>query len=336
MNPRDLRRLRAAPRPFVLLLTLATGLALGPPLLSAQATHAPTGQAEASTVQATSQVPDSARLMAALAFLASDALEGRATGSQGNAAARDFLRGALEEAGLDTLPGGWETPFEFQRRDTAARGVNVLGWIRGTVRPNQYVVVTAHYDHVGVRRGQIYNGTDDNASGAAALVEVAHALVASRPRHSVIIVALDAEEMGLRGARAFVADPPVPLDAISLNVNLDMVGRGDGILWAGGAYHTPALSPILDQVAAEAPVDLRQGHDRPNAPEGADWTGQSDHGAFHAAGIPFVYFGVDDHPDYHRPTDDFHTIDPANYLANVRTILLGIRALDAALPLPQS
>ena len=149
----------------------------------------------------------------------------------------------------------------------------------------------------------------------------------------MVLALFDAEEKGLRGARAFVADPPVPLRDIALNVNLDMVARGDGLLWAGGAYHTPALAPILEGVAADAPVTLRLGHDRPGAPEGDDWTGSSDHAPFHRAGIPFVYFGVEDHPDYHRPTDDFENVDPANFMANVRTILAAVRALDAELPL---
>src|SRR5690606_8288364 len=106
-----------------------------------------------------------------------------------------------------------------------------------------------------------------------------------------------------------------------------------GLLWAGGASHTPALRPILERVAARAPVTLRLGHDRPGAPEGDDWTQLSDHAAFHGRGIPFVYFGVEDHPDYHRPTDDVERIVPEEFVAAVQTILIGLRELDGALPL---
>jgi len=91
---------------------------------------------------------------------------------------------------------------------------------------------------------------------------------------------------------------------------------------------------VLESVADRAPLALRLGHDRPDAPEGDDWTTQSDHGAFHAAGIPFVYFGVEDHPDYHRPTDDFEAVNPADFVGAARTVLAALRALDAALPLP--
>jgi Zn-dependent M28 family amino/carboxypeptidase len=75
------------------------------------------------------------------------------------------------------------------------------------------------------------------------------------------------------------------------------------------------------------------GHDRPNAPQEEDWTYRADHAPFHAVAVPFVYFGVEDHPDYHRPSDDVDKIDPRQFVDSVRTILMGIRLLDAALPL---
>ncbi len=185
-----------------------------------------------------------------------------------------------------------------------------------------------------MREGEVFNGADDNASGVAAALEVARR-VAERPLdHGLLVALLDVEEAGLQGARALVADPPVPREAIALNVNLDMVSRTDGLLWAAGAHHTPALRPILEDVAEQAPLTLRLGHDRPGAPEGDDWTSASDHGAFHAIGIPFVYFGVEDHPDYHRPTDDFERVDPREFVDAVRTILAAVRALDRSLPFP--
>lgn len=298
-----------------------------------------------------SPAPDSVRLLETLGLLSSDSLEGRRVGSEGGRRARGFLVRAFDEAGLRRFTGsgapsgsgpggagpdhgtdGRVDPFSFERRGDTLQAANVLGWVEGTTDPASYIVVTAHYDHVGVRNGQVFNGADDNASGAAALVEIAHALRETPPRHSIILAALDGEEAGLQGARRFVAAPPVPLDRVILNVNLDMVARADdGILWAAGAHHYPFLAPLLDEAATEAALTLRRGHDRPGAPEGADWTGQSDHAAFHRAGIPFVYFGVEDHADYHRPTDDFDRVDPATYLRSVRTILRTLRLLDARL-----
>lgn len=280
---------------------------------------------------------DSATILDDLRFLSSDALEGRAPGTEGSAQARARLALRFGEAGLQPAYGSLERTFPFTRRgqDEGRTGTNLVAVRPGSERPGRVIVVSGHYDHMGVRDGTIYNGADDNASGAVGVTALARALSGVSLKHTVIFAAFDAEESGLRGARAFVEDPPVPLDSIAVNLNLDMVARTGGLLWAGGAHHTPALRPVLEEVAARAPLDFRLGHDRPGAPEGDDWTGQSDHAAFHAAGVPFVYLGVEDHPDYHRPTDDFENVDPGEYMNALRTALMVLLALDRALDLPQ-
>ena len=296
------------------------------------------GLAEAASLQSdplAALAADSARILEDLRDLSSDGLEGRAVGSEGSRLARSRLAQRFAEAGIEPLAGGWEHPFTFVRRnETEERtGVNVLAIRRGAQRAGRIIVVSGHYDHVGVRGGEIYNGADDNASGAVGIAALARALRGVPLRHTLVFAAWDAEESGLRGARSFVADPPVPLDSVSVNLNLDMIARTAGVLWAGGASHTPALRPILEDVAARSPVTLRLGHDRPDAPEGDDWTRQSDHFAFHGAGIPWVYLGVEDHPDYHHPTDDFERIVPSEYMNALRAALLTLLALDRALPL---
>ncbi|MSR20130.1 MAG: M20/M25/M40 family metallo-hydrolase [Gemmatimonadetes bacterium] len=275
---------------------------------------------------------DSTRLLAHLSVLAHDSMQGRAPGTPGSLRARAFLERALAETGVRPAGDEYAQPFEW----AGGSGVNFVALVPGRGTDSDVIVLSAHYDHVGVREGVIYNGTDDNASGTAALLEIARRVVAAPLEHTLVLALFDAEELGSQGAHAFVLTPPVAIERIALDVNLDMVSRTGGLLWAGGASHTPALRPILEAVADEAPLTLRLGHDRPGAPEGDDWTSQSDHIAFHEKGIPFVYFGVEDHPDYHRPTDDFERVDPGEYVASVRTILLGLRALDAALPLPDS
>lgn len=272
---------------------------------------------------------DSARLLDNLSVLAHDSMQGRAVGTTGSRRAGAFLERAMAASGAEPVDGTYLHRFEWP----GGEGVNVVGIIPGSGESSDVFVLTAHYDHLGVRDGRVYNGADDNASGAAALLEIARRLASDPLEHTTLIALVDAEEQGSHGARALLADELVPLERIVLNVNLDMVSRTDGVLWAAGAHHTPELEPILERVAASSPVTLRQGHDRPGAPEGDDWTHSSDHAAFHETGIPFVYFGVEDHQDYHRPTDDFERVDPAEYLAAVRTILLAIRALDATLPL---
>jgi Zn-dependent M28 family amino/carboxypeptidase len=207
--------------------------------------------------------------------------------------------------------------------------VNLVGSVRGSATPDRYIVVTAHYDHVGVRNGEIFNGADDNASGTAALVELARQLRQNPPAHSVLIVALDGEEGGLTGAREFVRAPPVPVSGIVVNVNLDMVGRNDkGELYAAGTSHYPFLRPYLDSVATRSSITLTFGHDNRDGPRSDDWTSQSDHAAFHRAGIPFIYFGVEDHPDYHRPTDVAERLMPEFFAGAANTVLDAIRTFD--------
>jgi Zn-dependent M28 family amino/carboxypeptidase len=306
-------------------LACAAAIAIAAPPAASQS--APTA---AGAVPAAALPLDSARMLRDLSVLAHDSMEGRASGTLGSLRARHFLERALEETGAS--PAGERYGHAFSWPGGTAE--NLVGVVPGRDPDADVIVLTAHYDHLGVRDGEIFNGADDNASGAAALLEIARQLVAAPMEHTVLVALLDAEEEGSWGARMLLDRPPVARERIALDVNLDMVSRtDDGGLWAAGAYHTPALRPILEGVAADAQVTLRLGHDRPGAPEGDDWTESSDHSAFHRAGIPFVYFGVEDHEDYHQPTDDLERVDPGEYVAAVRTILAALRALDAALPL---
>ncbi|MDA0328065.1 MAG: M28 family peptidase [Gemmatimonadetes bacterium] len=271
--------------------------------------------------------PDSIRVMRDLSILAHDSMGGRAPGTPGSLKTIAYLAAELERAGVVPMRDGFERPFVWER----GSGVNLVGHVLGD-SDQGVVLLTAHFDHVGTIDGVVHNGADDNASGTVAALEIARLLSAAPLRSTFVVALLDAEESGLQGARAFVRDSPTPLDGISLVVNLDMVSRSDGVLWVSGAYHTPSLRPTLEAVAASAPVTLRLGHDRTGIPGEADWTNSSDHGPFHAAGVPFVYFGVEDHPDYHKPTDDVERVDAGDYLDSIRTILAALRALDAALP----
>lgn len=266
----------------------------------------------------------------ALYILAADSMEGRQTGTPGNERARRFLLGQLQQIGVTPLVPGYEHHFDFTSRQGAAlKGINLLGLVRGTVEPDRYIVVSAHFDHLGTRNGAIYNGADDNASGTAAVLEFARRLRANPPRHSVILALFDAEEMGLRGAAAFVESPPVPREAIVMNLNMDMVSRSEeGLLWAVGTSHYPQFTPLIEQVAASAPVTLKRGHDTPSNTPGYDWTFSSDHGPFHRAGIPFLYFGVEDHAGYHQPGDVAEDITPEFYIDAVETIWRVLRLVD--------
>lgn len=267
-------------------------------------------------------------------ILSSDRMEGRKAGTPGGVRARAYVTQRFKESGLKPFGDSYVREFDFSdaKEKTTRRGANVVGYVRGAARPDRYVVVTAHYDHLGVRDGKTYNGADDNASGVSALFALAEFFSRNRPAHSIIFAALDVEEGGGAGAKNFVNSPPVPKGEIVLNVNLDMVSHSErGELYAAGAHHYPFLKPYLERVAAHAPVKLLLGHDRPDLPKGDDWTFSSDHGAFHRERIPFVYFGNEDHPNYHRPTDDFETITPEFYARAVETILQTLRLFDSEL-----
>lgn len=260
-------------------------------------------------------------------------MAGRATGTPQNAQARAWIVSELRRIGIPSLEGSYEYSFQSARRNRpdSVRGVNVLGYLRGSEDPERVIVVSAHYDHVGVRNGEIYNGADDNASGTAGVLALAAYFKAHPPRHSMLFAFFDAEEMGLLGARALVASPPIPLARIGANVNLDMVSRSDqGELWAAGAGHYPQLRPLLEAMIPLAPMPLRLGHDSGAGRD--DWTNLSDQGAFHAVGIPVVLFSVEDHADYHKPTDDVERIQPAFYYGAIRTVAGFLIRLDAALP----
>jgi Zn-dependent M28 family amino/carboxypeptidase len=265
--------------------------------------------------------------------LSSPAFEGRRTGTPGNVKARALLSGRFRSIGLAPLSGGFELPFKFTRNGDTHQGVNIAAICPGRGAPdNGALVISAHYDHLGVRDGSIYPGADDNASGVAVLLELARYCRRSPWTHDAIFVAFDAEELGLQGAKAFVASPPIPRERfIALNINLDMVSRSAAReLYVAGTHHRPALKSVLDPIAAKAPIKLLFGHDKGGGED--DWTLQSDHGAFHAAGIPFIYFGVEDHPDYHKPTDTADKIDTVFFGQAAETIRTAITALDRAVP----
>ena len=273
---------------------------------------------------------DSAQLIRDMFVIAADSMEGRRAGTPGGARARTYLLARLKSIGVTPLRDSFPMAFSAEGRGGAKiEGTNLIGVIRGTRSPDRYIVLSAHYDHVGIRTEQIYPGADDNASGTTAVLAIAAWLKANPPDNSVIVALFDAEESGLVGARRFLDAPPVPIEKIIANVNLDMVGRNDaGELYAAGGWPNPVMRPLIAATAAVAPVTLKAGHDSGSTRD--NWTSQSDHGAFHSKGIPWVYFGVEDHPDYHRPTDLPNRIQPGFFFRSATTIADFVRRLDAA------
>jgi Zn-dependent M28 family amino/carboxypeptidase len=257
----------------------------------------------------TSTTQTSEQLLKDVETLSSDAYEGRKTGTKGGEMARTYLTGRLKEIGLKPYPGktSYEQGFEIKGRNGAAaiQGKNLIAYIPG--KTDNVIVISAHYDHIGVIKDEVYNGADDNASGVAGLLQFAKYFAKNKPNNTLIFAIFDAEEMGLQGAKAFVANPPVALDKIKLNINMDMISHNDkGELYAVGTFKYPALKPYF--TTTNPNIKVLFGHDDPKLGHD-DWTNQSDQGAFNAKNIPFIYFGVEDHKDYHKATDEFKNIN---------------------------
>ena len=289
---------------------------------------------------------DTGRLMADVTALAHPALSGRLTGSGGGRRARAFLLERFRQLGLQPVHGTVEQKFSFTHRTAAGLvlpsrpfrqqfedAANVMGMVEGAAEPDRYILVTAHYDHLGVRDGHVYAGADDNASGVAGLLAAAGWFTAHRPRRSIVFVGFDGEEQGLRGASHFVRNPPLDLARIDAVVNMDMIGRGDAnTLVVAGTYYHPRLRQIVADAAHGRRITVVFGHDRPfvAAANVEDWTQSSDHGPFHDAGIPFLYFGVEDHADYHQPTDTVEKIRVPFFVEATNLVIETVRRLADA------
>jgi hypothetical protein len=277
-------------------------------------------------------------LMSDVTLLASSAFAGRRTSSPGGLKARAWLVERFTAIGLEPAGrNGYLEPFSFTHH--SVRGLltpgrsfathypdaaNVLGSIAGRLPSATAIVISAHYDHLGTIDGSLYPGADDNASGVATLLAVARAFQRERPTHQLVFAAFDAEEEGLRGAQTFVESGLLPLERIALNINMDMLARNDrNEIFAAGTYQTPWLKPLLEDVQRHSGVKILFGHDRPVHKAGSveDWTDQSDHGAFAERHLPFVYFGVEDHDDYHRPSDTADKID-RDFFGNVADMIV--------------
>lgn len=262
-------------------------------------------------------------------ILSADDMEGRRAGTDGNTKARAYIseQAALLNGGVAPTEQSFVRSMTRRNGDSFdAVGTNLILTIPGKAQGGAILDITAHFDHLGVRGDEIFNGADDNASGVGALFAILKSFKAQPPQHEVRLVWLDTEESGLSGAYHYVE---TQLDKRPrVNLNLDMIAQNEaGIIYMSGSHHTPALKPLVEQAAETVDIQVKFGHDRPE--DGAnDWTMQSDHGAFHRVGIPFAYLGVEDHPHYHRSTDEFATIPVASYQAAVQLAVNLAHVLD--------
>jgi hypothetical protein len=266
--------------------------------------------------------------------LADDSFEGREAGSRGGRAAGNLLMKQFEAFGL--TPAGDDGTYFQSFRGTSR---NILGLWEGTdpELKQQVIVVGAHYDHVGYGRatnsfgpiGYIHNGADDNASGTAAVLEVIDALgqLPERPKRSILFVLWDAEEQGLLGSQHWLSAPTIARERIVAALNLDMVGRlRDERLHIYGHRTGKNFRRILSEAnrSENLTIDF-------------DWKmkADSDHWSFIARSIPTVMFHTGLHGDYHRPSDDAHTVNHEGVARVARVAFYTVAALaDRPEPVP--
>jgi hypothetical protein len=212
-------------------------------------------------------------------------------------------------------------------------GHNVGAQLLGShpVLKNQWVILAAHFDHLGVRNGRLYPGADDNASGVAMMLEVARTIKASPqpPERSLMLIGFDLEEAGLFGSRYFIAHSPVPIDRVSLFITADMISRAlagvcETNVFVMGTENAPGLRPWIHEAA--------RGRKLAVGLLGADLLvlNRSDYGPFRTKSIPFLFFTTGENPRYHTADDTPETLDYPKLTAISRMIAQVVQtAVDA-------
>ena len=273
----------------------------------------------------------------------SDYFEGRDTGEKGQKIAVDFLRNYYQKQDIDAAIN---TENYFQKMILNIRGKdvkteNVVAIIPGAEIPEEYIVISAHLDHVGVKNGQIYNGADDDGSGNVAMLEIAEAFQIAvnennRPKRSIIFLHVTGEEKGLLGSRYYTENPLYPLENTVANLNIDMIGRLDPkrvnkdpnyIYLIGSDKLSNELHEVSERInRTYTNLILDYTFNADNDPNRFYY--RSDHYNFAKNNIPVIFYFNGTHEDYHQPTD---TADKINYdILQKRTKLIFHTAWELA------
>jgi Zn-dependent M28 family amino/carboxypeptidase len=267
------------------------------------------------------RILDSSAIVTDLKFLASDSCAGRAPGTKGHELALQRIISRIRSSGVDSFDNSLVNAFSKYFHNTPVIASNVIGYVKGNAEPDSFIVISAHYDHLGKIGDSIYYGASDNASGVACVLAMASYFNKHPQRCSLVFALFDMEEEGEKGAFRFTEQLPshMSLKKIKLNVNVDMIVRNDDHeLFACGVYHYPFLKYLVDETQTLTNTKLLMGHDHGKGRE--DWTNLSDHYPFHRNHIPFIYLGTEDHVDYHRPSDTWNKIDLSDYIENCNLI----------------
>ncbi|MDU8886343.1 M28 family metallopeptidase [Yeosuana sp. MJ-SS3] len=258
-------------------------------------------------------------LKEALYAYASDEFEGRRTGQPGQKKAVEYLKNFYVSQGISALLDDNDY-FQEVPKTYLGKGLedseNVLAYIEGSEKPNEFIVISAHLDHEGIKNGDIYNGADDDGSGTVSILEIAEAFKKAvndgyRPKRSILFLHVTAEEEGLLGSQYFTdVDPVVPLKNIVANLNIDMIGRRDIKHNEDGNYiyliGSNKLSAELHQLSEDINtkyVGLELDYTYNSVSDPNRYFYRSDHYNFAKHNIPVIFYFSGNHADYHKPTD---------------------------------
>ena len=269
-----------------------------------------------------------AELKTHLTIVASDTMEGRETGSKGQKLAGNYLI-ATYKNNVIPFPKGAESycqsiPAAFlnaSRNENLPDSENIWAFIEGTEKPDEIVVVSAHYDHVGIKKGEVYNGADDDGSGTVALLEIAQAFAIAKkeghgPKRSILFLHVTGEEHGLHGSRFYSENPLFPLEKTLADINIDMIGRRDVahsksnnyIYLIGSDFLSTDLYNVCEAAnKQEVHLVLDYTYNDKNDPNRFYY--RSDHYNFAKHGIPSVFLFNGVHADYHKASDEVDKIE---------------------------
>ncbi|WP_312174350.1 M28 family metallopeptidase [Chryseobacterium sp.] len=262
-----------------------------------------------------------------LYVIASDEMEGRDTGSPGQKRAGEYMVNYYKNLGI-SFPkalGSYyqKVPSDFMKKRGGSNlpdSENILAFIEGSEKPEEIVVVSAHYDHVGTKNGVVYNGADDDGSGTVAVMEIAKAFQAAKksgkgPKRSVLFLHVTGEEHGLFGSEYYTDNPVFPLANTVVDLNIDMIGRDDPenrgkqYVYVIGSEMLSSQLKLINEAANKRTnnLELNYKYDDPNDPQRLYY--RSDHYNFAKNNVPVAFFFDGIHEDYHKPTDDVEKID---------------------------
>ncbi len=254
-----------------------------------------------------------------LYILASDEYEGRFTGQPGQKKAAEFITNYYKDLGIAAAnaDGNYLQPIPVAYFNGRAENdsENVVAYIKGSEKPNEYIVLSAHYDHVGVKDGKIFNGADDDASGTSAIMEIAKAFqkaveAGNGPKRSIVFLHVTGEEIGLYGSRYYTENPIFSLENTVANLNIDMVGRFDEkhaenpeFIYLIGADKLSTELHELSEEANEKYTKLELDYTYNDEDDPNRFYYRSDHYNFAKNNIPIIFYFNGVHEDYHKHTD---------------------------------